>query len=68
MTTALSFDAALKQLFPPLLRGEKVRLIAEETVTQPDRLAAALGVDGEATSIVCRHCGKCSLKLRAPDV
>ncbi len=49
MTTALSFDAALKQLFPPLLRGEKLRLIAEETVTQPDRLAVALSVDGEAT-------------------
>ncbi|HEV2146176.1 MAG TPA: amino acid adenylation domain-containing protein, partial [Longimicrobiaceae bacterium] len=38
----LSFDAHVRQLFPPLLRGEPVWILPEETVTDPDRLLQAL--------------------------
>ncbi|MCI0397703.1 MAG: amino acid adenylation domain-containing protein [Chloroflexi bacterium] len=34
-TTKPTFDAALKQLFAPLLRGDAVWLLAEQLVTQP---------------------------------
>jgi amino acid adenylation domain-containing protein len=38
----LSFDGSLKQLLAPLLRGDKVWLLAEATVSEPESLASAL--------------------------
>src|SRR5581483_6622795 len=48
MVTKLSFDASIKQLFGPLLRGQPVWIIPQETVAQPqallEELAAKPGV------------------------
>lgn len=41
--TRLSFDASLKQLLAPLLRGGAVLLVSDEIVTQPAALMQALG-------------------------
>ena len=43
LTSRLSFDAHVRQLFPPLLRGRPVWLLPEETVGDPEALLAALG-------------------------
>ena len=42
LTTSLSFDASLKQLLAPLLRGARVWVLPDDTVTQPAALARAL--------------------------
>ncbi|MET0398427.1 MAG: amino acid adenylation domain-containing protein [Longimicrobiaceae bacterium] len=42
LVSRLSFDAHVRQLFPPLLRGEAVWVLAEETVSDPGALLAAL--------------------------
>jgi amino acid adenylation domain-containing protein len=43
LTTKLTFDMCLKQLFPPLLRGGAVWLLPEETLAEPVTLLSALG-------------------------
>ncbi|HEX2091321.1 MAG TPA: amino acid adenylation domain-containing protein, partial [Longimicrobiaceae bacterium] len=43
MVSRLSFDAHVRQLFPPLLRGEPVWVLPEETVADPGALLEALG-------------------------
>ncbi|HEX7242003.1 MAG TPA: amino acid adenylation domain-containing protein, partial [Longimicrobiaceae bacterium] len=42
LVSRLSFDAHVRQLFPPLLRGEPVRVLPEETVTDPRALLEAI--------------------------
>ncbi len=42
MVSRLSFDAHVRQLFPPLLRGEAVWVLPEATVGDPEALLAAL--------------------------
>ncbi|HEX7243557.1 MAG TPA: amino acid adenylation domain-containing protein, partial [Longimicrobiaceae bacterium] len=42
LVSRLSFDAHVRQLFPPLLRGEAVWVLPEETVADPARLLEAL--------------------------
>jgi amino acid adenylation domain-containing protein len=42
LVSRLSFDAHVRQLFPPLLRGEAVWVLPEETVTDPEALLDAL--------------------------
>ncbi|HEU0077525.1 MAG TPA: amino acid adenylation domain-containing protein, partial [Longimicrobiaceae bacterium] len=42
LMSRLSFDAHLRQLFPPLLRGGPVWILSAETVADPDALLAAL--------------------------
>ncbi|HEX2094446.1 MAG TPA: amino acid adenylation domain-containing protein, partial [Longimicrobiaceae bacterium] len=42
LVSRLSFDAHVRQLFPPLLRGEAVWVLPEETATDPGRLLEAL--------------------------
>ncbi|HEX8276901.1 MAG TPA: amino acid adenylation domain-containing protein [Longimicrobiaceae bacterium] len=42
LVSRLSFDAHVRQLFPPLLRGEPVWVLPEETVTDPAALLRAL--------------------------
>ncbi|HEX5716901.1 MAG TPA: amino acid adenylation domain-containing protein, partial [Thermoanaerobaculia bacterium] len=44
----LTFDAALKQLFSPLLRGEAVRLLGDDEALDPDAVRAAFYGDGHA--------------------
>ena len=43
LTTKLTFDMCLKQLFPPLLRGGEVWLLPEEVLAEPVTLLSALG-------------------------
>ncbi len=43
VTTTLTFDACLKQLFPPLLRGGRAWILSDDIVTQPNALLQALG-------------------------
>jgi amino acid adenylation domain-containing protein len=43
LTTKLTFDMCLKQLFPPLLRGGAVWLLPEEVLAEPVTLVSALG-------------------------
>ena len=40
--TALSFDASLKQVFAPLVRGDQVWILSNDTVSDPSALLAAL--------------------------
>jgi amino acid adenylation domain-containing protein len=42
LVSRLSFDAHVRQLFPPLLRGEAVWVLPEETVSDPGALLVAL--------------------------
>jgi amino acid adenylation domain-containing protein len=42
LTTKLTFDMCLKQLFPPLLRGGEVWILPDEVMVEPARLLAAL--------------------------
>ncbi|HEV2436447.1 MAG TPA: amino acid adenylation domain-containing protein [Verrucomicrobiae bacterium] len=42
LTTKLTFDMCLKQLFPPLLRGGAVWILPEEVVADPATLLSAL--------------------------
>jgi len=44
-TSGLTFDASLKQLLGPLLAGREVRILPEETATQPAALASALATE-----------------------
>ncbi|HYG08694.1 MAG TPA: amino acid adenylation domain-containing protein [Pyrinomonadaceae bacterium] len=50
--TKLSFDASLKQLLAPLLRGDYVWMLPEETGAQPVRLLRALSQKSE-TGLNC---------------
>ncbi len=43
LTTKLTFDMCLKQLFPPLLRGGEVWIIPEEVLAEPAALLSVLG-------------------------
>ncbi|MBV9774950.1 MAG: amino acid adenylation domain-containing protein, partial [Gemmatimonadetes bacterium] len=45
LVSRLSFDAHVRQLFPPLLRGESVWVLPEATVTDPIALLAALATE-----------------------
>ena len=45
LVSRLSFDAHVRQLFPPLLRGEAVWVLPEETATDPAALLAALSAE-----------------------
>ena len=40
--TGLSFDASLKQVFAPLVRGDQVWMLSNDTVSDPSALLAAL--------------------------
>ncbi|MGD1020131.1 MAG: amino acid adenylation domain-containing protein [Verrucomicrobiia bacterium] len=42
LTTKLTFDMCLKQLFPPLLRGGEVWILPEDVLAEPTKLLAAL--------------------------
>jgi amino acid adenylation domain-containing protein/non-ribosomal peptide synthase protein (TIGR01720 family) len=42
LITKLTFDASLKQLFAPLLRGDEVLIFPDDVVAQPARLLQAL--------------------------
>ena len=42
LTTKLTFDMCLKQLFPPLLLGGEVRMLPEEVTAEPAALLLAL--------------------------
>ena len=42
VTTKLTFDASLKQLFPPLLRGNQVCLVSDAVINQPAKLLEAI--------------------------
>ncbi len=42
MVSGLSFDASLKQLWAPLLRGGEIWIVSQDTATQPAALARAL--------------------------
>lgn len=42
LTTKLTFDMSLKQLFPPLLRGDDVWLLPDEVLADPTLLLSAL--------------------------
>ncbi|HVN78640.1 MAG TPA: amino acid adenylation domain-containing protein, partial [Terriglobia bacterium] len=42
LVSGLSFDAALKQLWAPLLRGSAIWILSQDTVTRPAALAQAL--------------------------
>jgi amino acid adenylation domain-containing protein len=42
MTTKLTFDMCLKQLFPPLLRGGEVWILPEEVLAEPATLLSVL--------------------------
>ena len=42
LTTKLTFDMCLKQLFPPLLRGGEVWILPEEALAEPATLLSAL--------------------------
>jgi amino acid adenylation domain-containing protein len=43
LLSSVTFDASLKQLFVPLLRGEAVRVVSEDALLQPARLLEILG-------------------------
>ncbi|HEX7242221.1 MAG TPA: amino acid adenylation domain-containing protein, partial [Longimicrobiaceae bacterium] len=49
LVSRLSFDAHVRQLFPPLLRGEAVRVLPEETVADPRALLAEISGRGRAS-------------------
>ncbi len=42
VTTRLTFDASLKQLFPPLLHGNQVFLVSDAAINQPANLLEAI--------------------------
>ncbi len=42
VTTKLTFDASLKQLFPPLLRGNQICLVPDAVINQPAKLLEAI--------------------------
>jgi amino acid adenylation domain-containing protein len=42
LTTKLTFDMCLKQLFPPLLRGSEVWILPAEVLAEPTKLLSAL--------------------------
>ncbi|HEX7239520.1 MAG TPA: condensation domain-containing protein, partial [Longimicrobiaceae bacterium] len=50
LVSRLGFDAHVRQLFPPLLRGEPVWVLPEETVADPDALLDALSARGGRVS------------------
>jgi amino acid adenylation domain-containing protein len=47
--TSLSFDASLKQLLAPLLRGGKVWIVSDEAARQPERLLTEIGAQTGVT-------------------
>jgi amino acid adenylation domain-containing protein len=48
LTTKLTFDMCLKQLFPPLLRGGEVWILPEEVLAEPATLLSALATRTKA--------------------
>ncbi|MCP4657142.1 MAG: amino acid adenylation domain-containing protein, partial [bacterium] len=48
LVNSISFDASLKQLFGPLLRGAPVVVLSKETVSEPAALLKALDASGLA--------------------
>ncbi|HEY6930345.1 MAG TPA: amino acid adenylation domain-containing protein, partial [Thermoanaerobaculia bacterium] len=46
LVSKLSFDASLKQLLAPLLRGDPVWIVSAETAARPDSLRRALSAGG----------------------
>lgn len=53
VVTSITFDAVLKQIFAPLVRGDAVWLLPGEVVSQPDALLAALaGREGAGLNCV----------------
>ncbi|MCP4660170.1 MAG: amino acid adenylation domain-containing protein, partial [bacterium] len=46
LVNSISFDASLKQLFAPLVRGAAVVVLGKDTVAQPAALLAALAASG----------------------
>ncbi|MCP4660712.1 MAG: amino acid adenylation domain-containing protein, partial [bacterium] len=46
LVNSISFDASLKQLFAPLLRGAAVVVLGKDTVSEPAALVAALDASG----------------------
>ncbi|MFL6282296.1 MAG: amino acid adenylation domain-containing protein [Pyrinomonadaceae bacterium] len=46
-TGSLSFDASLKQLFAPLLRGGEVRILSNEVARQPEQLVREFAARAE---------------------
>jgi amino acid adenylation domain-containing protein len=49
LVSRLAFDAHVRQLFPPLLRGEAVWVLPEETATDPAALLEALTREGRVS-------------------
>ncbi|MET0397695.1 MAG: amino acid adenylation domain-containing protein [Longimicrobiaceae bacterium] len=49
LVSRLSFDAHVRQLFPPLLRGEPVWVLPEDAVADPVALLEALGSRGRVS-------------------
>ncbi|HEX8273806.1 MAG TPA: amino acid adenylation domain-containing protein, partial [Longimicrobiaceae bacterium] len=49
LVSRLGFDAHVRQLFPPLLRGEPVWVLPEETVSDPDALLDVLSAHGRVS-------------------
>ncbi len=49
LVSRVSFDAHVRQLFPPLLRGEAVWVLPETTVTDPAALLAEVSAHGRAS-------------------
>jgi amino acid adenylation domain-containing protein len=47
LITKLTFDASLKQLFAPLIRGDVVWLLPDHVMAQPARLLQALATDSK---------------------
>src|ERR1700690_1918886 len=43
LTTKLTFDMCLKQIFPPLLRGGEVWMLPDDVLAEPAALMKALG-------------------------
>jgi len=50
LLSSVAFDASLKQLFVPLVRGEAVRVVSEDALLRPARLVEILG---EASGAGC---------------
>ncbi|MET0396875.1 MAG: amino acid adenylation domain-containing protein [Longimicrobiaceae bacterium] len=49
LVSRLTFDAHVRQLFPPLLRGEPVWVLPEETATDPAALLDAISARGRVS-------------------
>ncbi|MGH6832626.1 MAG: non-ribosomal peptide synthetase, partial [Methyloceanibacter sp.] len=52
VVSGINFDASLKQLFAPLIRGSRVWALSDDVVTQPAALLEALGTKA-AVGLIC---------------